>query len=107
MIDEPIQVSTTTGTKLDAEKIARVLIGKRLAACIQIIGPVKSSYWWKGNVETAEEWLCLIKSRKALYAELEQAIKEIHPYEIPEIIAVPVIAGSRDYLGWLDGELRG
>nr|MDO8080503.1 divalent-cation tolerance protein CutA [Candidatus Freyarchaeota archaeon] len=106
MMEEYIQVFTTVGKKEDAEKIARALVEKRLAGCVQIIGPIVSTYWWKNNIETAEEWLCFIKSKKNLYNELEKAIKEIHPYETPEIIAVPIISGSKDYLEWLGNELK-
>ena len=102
---EYIQVITTTETKEDAQKIARTVVEKRLAGCVQIIGPITSTYWWKNNIEMAEEWLCLIKSRKDLYQELEKAIREVHPYEVPEILAVPVVAGSRNYLQWLEAEL--
>jgi periplasmic divalent cation tolerance protein len=103
---EYIQVFTTTKKKEDAEKIAKALTKKRLAGCIQIVGPIVSTYWWKGNMETVREWLCLIKSKKTLYNELEKAIKEVHSYETPEIIAVPIISGSKDYLGWLNNELK-
>jgi len=106
MKEEYIQVFTTTEKKEDAEKIAKVLVEKRLAGCIQVVGPIISTYWWKDNVETAEEWLCIIKSKKDIFNELEKSIKEIHPYEVPEIIAMPVVAGSDDYLQWLSKELR-
>ena len=106
MIEEYIQVFTTTEKKEDAEKIAKALVEKRLAGCIQIVGPIVSTYWWKGNVETAGEWLCFIKSKKTLYEDLEKAIKEIHPYEIPEIIALPIISGSKEYLDWLNNEIK-
>jgi periplasmic divalent cation tolerance protein len=102
-----IQVITTTETKSDAQAIARAVVQKRLAGCIQIIGSITSMYWWQGEIETAEEWLCVIKSRRDLYERLEEAIREVHPYDVPEILAVPVIAGSKDYLRWLDSELRG
>jgi len=106
MMEEYIQVFTTTEKREDAEKIARRLVENRLAGCIQIVGPIMSTYWWKGNVETAEEWLLLIKSRKDLYEEIEEAIKEIHPYETPEIIATSIVAGSKEYLEWLKNELN-
>ena len=93
-----IQVVTTTETREDAAKIAKALVEKRLAACAQLVGPIVSTYWWKENVETAEEWQCLIKSKKSLYGKVEKAIKMIHPYETPEIIALPIISGSDDYL---------
>lgn len=73
---------------------------------MQIIGPVRSTYRWKGNIETAEEWLCLIKTRSDRYQEVEKAIKEIHPYETPEIVATPIVAGSEEYLNWLSETLE-
>jgi periplasmic divalent cation tolerance protein len=100
-----IQVITTTETKSDAQAIARAVVQKRLAGCIQIIGSITSMYWWQGEIETAEEWLCVIKSRRDLYERLEEAIREVHPYDVPEILAVPVIAGSKGYLEWLNSEL--
>lgn len=106
MREKYIQVITTTEKKEEAEKIAQILVEKRLAGCVQIVGPIVSTYRWKGNLETVEEWLCLIKSKKSIYDKLERAIKEIHPYETPEIIALPIVAGSKDYLEWLSGELK-
>ncbi|HIE04254.1 MAG TPA: divalent-cation tolerance protein CutA [Candidatus Latescibacteria bacterium] len=96
-----IQVSTTVERREDAEEIAKVLIERRLAGCVQMVGPVVSTYRWKGKVETAEEWLILVKSREELYGELEKAIEEVHPYETPEIIATPIVAGNKGYLEWL------
>lgn len=101
-----IQVFTTTETKAEAEEIARTLVDRQLAGCVQIVGPISSTYRWQGAVETAEEWLCLIKAGRAVYAELEAAIKEVHPYDTPEILAVPVAAGSNDYLAWLQQALK-
>ena len=106
MATEYIQVQTATEKMEDAQKIARALLEWRLAACVQIVGPIVSSYWWKGKIEMAEEWLCLIKSRQDLFEELEKAIVELHPYETPEIIATPIVAGSADYLAWLNDELK-
>ena len=90
----------------DAARIARGLVERRLAGCVQIIGPISSTYWWQGEVETAEEYLCLVKSSRDAYPELEAAIRELHPYDVPEILAHPVVAGSQPYLDWLAGELR-
>jgi periplasmic divalent cation tolerance protein len=99
-----IQVSTTTDKREDAEKISQAIVSQRLAACVQIAGPVTSHYWWKGEIEKAEEWLLLIKTNRDLYHQLEEEIRRIHPYDVPEIIAVPVIEGSRDYLDWIKSE---
>ncbi len=106
MKNEYVQIITTTEKKEDAEKIAELLLKKRLAGCIQIIGPITSNYWWKDKVEKAEEWLNLIKTKKNLCKELEKSIKEIHPYETPEIIGIPVVIGSKAYLKWLDDEVK-
>ncbi|MGO9136334.1 MAG: divalent-cation tolerance protein CutA [Syntrophales bacterium] len=100
-----IQVMTTTDNKEDAEKIAMSLVEKRLAACVQIAGPITSLYRWKGNIEKTQEWQCWIKSKEILYKEIEKAIKSVHPYEVPEIIAIPIVAGSRGYLQWLESEV--
>jgi periplasmic divalent cation tolerance protein len=105
-MEQYIQVITTTANKEDAAKIAAALVEKRLAACVQIVGPVHSIYRWEGKVEQAEEWQCLIKSRPDLFFAVEQVIKNIHPYEIPEIIALTIVAGSADYLQWLRDEIK-
>lgn len=101
-----IQVTTTTETKEQAQIIARHLVDKKLAACVQILGPITSTYRWKGKVEIAEEWLCLIKTREELYSEVEKAIKILHSYETPEIIAIPIVQGTPGYLNWLEEETK-
>ena len=100
-----IHVITATDKREDAERIARSLVEMRLDGCVQIVGQVTSIYRWRGKIETAGEWLCLIKTSAERYGAIEQAIRTVHPYETPEILAVPVAAGSRDYLEWLRGEL--
>ena len=102
---EFVQVTTTTETKEDALKIAQAVLEKRLAACVQLVGPITSMYWWQGNIETAEEWLCVLKSKKETYKELEWAIRQIHPYDVPEILATSVVVADPDYLEWLDSEI--
>lgn len=104
---EAIQVQTTTATRADAERIAAALVERRLAACVQISGPITSCYRWQGAVETAEEWGCAAKTTLAAYPRVEQAIRELHPYEEPEIIAVPIVAGSSGYLTWLVEQVGG
>jgi periplasmic divalent cation tolerance protein len=107
IMESAIQVMMTTEKRQDAEKIAGILIEKRLAACVQIVGPVLSIYRWKENIERAEEWQCHIKTRGGLYGAVEAAIKANHPYETPEIIALPILQGSREYLTWLHEETQG
>ena len=104
---EYIQVVTTTERKEDAERIARALVEQRLAGCVQVLGPITSTYRWKGAVETAEEWQCVAKTRRDLYAQMDEAIRKVHPYEVPEILAVPIIAGSAGYVAWLEEQLKG
>ena len=98
---ETIQVNTTTATKADAERIAAALVEQRLAACVQVSGPIHSCYRWQGEIETAEEWLCSVKTTREAYDQVEQAIRELHSYDEPEIMAVPIVAGSAGYLAWL------
>jgi periplasmic divalent cation tolerance protein len=99
-----IQISTTTETKEQAQTIAQHLVEAKLAACVQITGPTTSIYRWKGKVENAQEWLCLIKTRDDLFKKVEAAIKKLHPYETPEIIAMPIVKGSKEYMKWIDDE---
>jgi len=106
MEEEFIQVFTTTEKKEDAERIAKSVIEAKLAACVQIMGPIESTYRWKGKIERTAEWFCFIKSTKKMYPDLESAIKREHPYEVPEIIAVPVSGGSAEYLDWLKGQVK-
>ncbi|HMA48056.1 MAG TPA: divalent-cation tolerance protein CutA [Frankiaceae bacterium] len=102
-----LQVTTTAESREDADRLARALLDARVAACVQIVGPITSSYWWKGGVETDEEWLCLIKTTMARFDELAERIKELHSYETPEITAVPISQGSPDYLAWIGRETGG
>jgi periplasmic divalent cation tolerance protein len=105
-MSEALQVFVTIGSREDAERIARSMVEARLAACVQVVGPMTSVYRWQGVIETAEEFLCLLKTRRDLYPELEEAIRKIHPYQVPEILALPVTAGNPAYLQWLDAETR-
>ena len=101
-----LQVSTTTGDRHDAEQIATELVSRRLAACVQISGPIHSTYRWQGKVETAEEWLCTAKTQCQQLAAIQQLIGELHSYEVPEIIATPIVDGSPAYLAWLSEQLE-
>jgi periplasmic divalent cation tolerance protein len=105
-MSEYIEVLTTTERREDAERIARELVERRLVACVQISGPIESTYRWQGKIETAEEWQCRAKTRGDLFDRIEQAIRQLHPYEVPEILAIPILSGSADYLAWLDSEVK-
>jgi periplasmic divalent cation tolerance protein len=99
---DKIVVLVTCGSRKEARRIARALVEKRLAACVNEIGaPVRSVYRWKGKVETAEEFLLVIKTTKRRFAGLRDAVRELHSYDVPEIIALPVMKGSREYLDWI------
>jgi periplasmic divalent cation tolerance protein len=100
-----IQVMTATASREEADKIARALLETKLAGCVQIVGPISSTYWWQGTIESAQEWLCHIKTSRLLYPQVEAAIRRLHSYQVPEILALPVVAGNKDYLNWLEGEL--
>lgn len=94
-------VLTTTGSQAEAEKIAHALVDRRLAACVNIVPKVQSVYRWEGKVETAEEYLLLIKTRQACEAGVCAAIRELHFYQLPECISITVEGGSKEYLQWL------
>jgi periplasmic divalent cation tolerance protein len=102
---EYVQVLTTVGSVEEAERVSSVLIERRLAACVQVSGPVVSRYRWQGEIEEAQEWQCLAKTEARLYPEVEAAIREAHSYEEPEILAIPVLTGSPGYLRWIGENL--
>jgi periplasmic divalent cation tolerance protein len=97
-------VMTTLPDRATAEKIARLLVDERLAACVSILAPCTSTYRWQGAVETADEIPLLIKTTQHVYARLEQRLRECHPYELPEILAVPASHGLPGYLQWIARE---
>src|SRR5262245_31197466 len=94
-------VLTGTSSREEAQAIADAAIGRRLAAAAQVIGPVASTYRWKRQIAHAEEWLCLLKTSRARYDALEQAIRALHSYELPGILAIPIAGGSEPYLDWI------
>jgi periplasmic divalent cation tolerance protein len=100
------QVTTTVPTRADAERIAAALVEARLAACVQITGPIASVYRWQGAVEQATEWYCHCKTTRARYPALEARLRQLHPYEIPEIIAVPIVSALPAYLAWIEECVR-
>jgi periplasmic divalent cation tolerance protein len=106
MTDEVIQVLTTTADKHDAQVLAQALLNKRLAACVQISGPIESSYWWNGRIETGTEWTCLVKTLRSLYREVETTLLDMHPYDQPEILAVKVSDVSEGYATWLRQQVQ-
>ncbi|MFB0514780.1 MAG: divalent-cation tolerance protein CutA [Candidatus Bathyarchaeia archaeon] len=101
-----IIVLMTTATKKEAENIARNLLNQRLIACANIVGPVSSLFWWKEKISRENEFLVLMKTSADLFEKLATTVKQMHSYEIPEIIAVPITKGEQTYLEWLSGSLR-
>lgn len=100
-----VQVLTAAGSREEAGAIAGALLERRLAACVQVVGPVQSRYWWKGVLESAEEWLCLAKTTAAAAGEAMAEIRRQHSYDEPEVTVLPIVAGSPGYLGWIDAEV--
>jgi periplasmic divalent cation tolerance protein len=104
-VAEYLQVLTTIDSEEAAERIASALVERRLAACVQVLGPIASTYRWQGEVESAREWMCVAKTAAARYPDVEAAIRELHPYDEPEIVATPIVAGSQGYLDWISESL--
>jgi periplasmic divalent cation tolerance protein len=100
---EFIQINITTSSKEEAQKLSKLLLSQKLAACFQIIGPMTSNYWWEDKIESDEEWLCQIKTLKINFNQIEQVIIENHSYDVPEIIVFPITNGSKNYLDWVKG----
>eukprot|EP00238_Polyblepharides_amylifera_P000320 CAMPEP_0196574184 /NCGR_PEP_ID=MMETSP1081-20130531/3954_1 /TAXON_ID=36882 /ORGANISM="Pyramimonas amylifera, Strain CCMP720" /LENGTH=111 /DNA_ID=CAMNT_0041892131 /DNA_START=191 /DNA_END=526 /DNA_ORIENTATION=+ len=94
-------VYVTVPDKETGKKIASALLESRLAACVNIIPGVESMYWWDGAVQTDSELLLMIKTRQALVSDLAAKVQEVHPYDTPEVIAVPITSGSAEYIRWL------
>jgi periplasmic divalent cation tolerance protein len=100
-------VLVTCGTLAEGRRIARRVVAARLAACVNIIlSPAESFYTWKGKLEKAREYLLVMKTTAKRLAELESEVKRLHSYDVPEFIALPIVAGSRDYLAWLQESVR-
>ena len=102
-----IQIVATCPTRELADQIARALVELRLAACAQVGGPISSTYHWQGAVESAEEFVLVAKTRAELFDGAAAEITRLHPYDTPEIIAVPIVAGSAKYLDWIAAETSG
>ncbi|HLH38240.1 MAG TPA: divalent-cation tolerance protein CutA [Bryobacteraceae bacterium] len=102
---DKIVVLTTCDSEQEAEQVARRLIEKRLAACVNIVPGARSIYRWKEAIEEAGELVLLIKSRRDLFAALRAELSSVHSYELPEVIAMPIVDGSEEYLTWLDREV--
>jgi periplasmic divalent cation tolerance protein len=101
-----IVVLTTCADENEAEKLARALLDDRLAACVTVIPRMRSFYHWKGAIESADECLLLIKSSRELFEPLSATLRKLHSYEVPELLALPVVDGETNYLNWLESNIR-
>jgi periplasmic divalent cation tolerance protein len=104
MTDKIVVLSTCSSGE-EAEKIARGLVEARLAACVNVVAGVRSFYRWQGAIEDATEWLLVIKTSRSRFDSLRTELERLHSYNVPEIVALPIVDGSRNYLNWLDGEV--
>jgi len=102
---DKIVVLTTCDSEEQAEKLARHLVDQRVAACVNVLPKARSIYRWNEKVEEASEWMLIIKSRRDLFAALRSEIQKLHTYEVPEMIALPIVDGSEAYLAWFDAQL--
>lgn len=101
-----LQVTTTVDSREAADRLAASLVSERLAACVQVQGPIASTYRWQGAVETATEWYCHAKTTAERFEALRARLAELHPYDVPEIVALPIVRGHPPYLAWLEAETR-
>jgi periplasmic divalent cation tolerance protein len=104
---DKIVVLSTCATETDAERLARALVAGRLAACVNVVPGMRSFYHWKGEIESGTEFLLIIKTSRELFPALNAEMAKLHPYEVPELLALPVVDGAENYLSWLDSNLRG
>lgn len=102
---DKIVVLNTCASQEEGERVARLLLDARLAACVSIVPGVESLYHWQGKIETSSEWLLIIKSTRERFAELRAAIEKAHSYDVPEVLALPVVDGAPNYLNWLDANV--
>lgn len=101
----PVVILITASMDEEAQEIANRLLTQRKAACVNIIPKVRSLFWWKGELDSADEAVLIVKTKASLVDEIVSLVKEAHSYEVPEVIALPLIGGNRDYLNWMSDEL--
>lgn len=98
------QLNVTASSDEEAKRLAQLAVSQRLAACAQVSGPITSTYWWRGRVESADEWMCVLKTTADRLEELIVELRRAHSSEVPEIVAFPIQRGDADYLAWLADE---
>jgi periplasmic divalent cation tolerance protein len=102
---DKIVVLSTCATEEEAAKLARVLVETRLAACVTVVPGARSTYRWQGAVESAAECLLIVKSSRQLFEALRTTLEKVHAYDVPEVLAVPIVEGAANYMNWLEGQL--
>jgi len=106
MIKDVILVFVTCASVKEADKIADVLLTKKLVACVNILPGIRSKFRWKGKIEKAKEVLIIAKTRKSKFAAIDKEVRLVHSYEVPEVIALPITVGSKNYLNWIEDSVR-
>ena len=101
-----VVVFIATANAEEAQRIADVLLNERKAACINIVPGVSSLFWWQGKIDSAKESLLIVKTRASVLSQVVNLVREHHSYDVPEVIALPIIGGNQDYLEWMDGEVK-
>ena len=101
-----IEVRSTTDSREEADNICAAVLEARLVACAQVLGPIRSSYWWQGKIERADEYFLMMKTTRDKFSDVARVIRENHSYDVPDIVAVPIVEGTADYLGWISAETR-
>ncbi|MDP3790795.1 MAG: divalent-cation tolerance protein CutA [Candidatus Omnitrophota bacterium] len=96
-----ISITVSCASRQEARKIVNRLLAKKLVACANIVSGIESKFWWKAKIDSAKEVLIVMKTRRSNFKKIETEVKKMHSYEVPEIIAIPIIAGSKDYLDWI------
>ena len=102
-----ILIMVTASSREEAEKIATTLLERKLIACANILGPVSSRFWWQGKIDSAEEYMIFMKTKRELFDQIADNVKQLHSYEVPEIIALPIVEGAKPYLEWINSSLAG
>ena len=100
-------IMVTASSREEAEKIATTLLERKLIACANILGPVSSRFWWQGKIDSAEEYIIFMKTKRELFDQVADNVKQLHSYEVPEIIALPIVEGAKPYLEWINSNLTG
>jgi len=98
-------IMVTASSREEAEKIATTLLKRKLIACANILGPVSSRFWWQGKIDSAEEYMIFMKTKRELFNQVADNVKQLHSYEVPEIIALPIVEGAKPYLEWINSNL--